>query len=229
MGRPLFSTLQPTFICVGLVLALFLSACANPNHRRDQEARSGNSTAIYEKALAAKADGDCTQAITGLERIAAFGRGFEIAQYHLGDCYLRLAAIGEPDQKNALEIKAANWLIKSAQSNNVDAQLALIPLYLNGTAVAQNPIEAGRWFLLFERNPALHTFSAATLDPTVKDRLYAMLTEEDWLTARALVQKWAPVIQEAQLPDRGHGSGIDDSGADKAGGQRGQRRPNATA
>ena len=96
--------------------------------------------------------GKCQQAIPIYRRMVARG-GFEIAQFHLGLCLLDVSK-SEPDAQRAAALKqeAADTIIKAANGGLANAQIQLVRLYLDGVGVAADPVEAGKWALIYHAN-----------------------------------------------------------------------------
>ena len=89
---------------------------------------------------------------------------------------------------------------KAANSQVPAAQQEAIRLYKDGTGVAADPAEAGKWLLVLERNPARRVFGPAVIDPDLEQALNKTLTSQQWSEARERANRWQPVDQPTVLP-----------------------------
>ena len=207
------------FLSIGLIALVFAAACAGPSGNRGPGGpkRGGppggggpgfaggppqqSEDRVYGQALTLKRDGNCADAIPLLKRVAEIGHGYEIAQYHLGDCLLRQAAAqvdtNRADMDNAL---ALHWLLKAAHSNNADAQGKLVAVYLDGGVVAVDRVEAAKWYLLYMRNPIQVKVGATALAPGVEHYLREELRPQEWAAATIEADRWNVVRQDINRP-----------------------------
>ena len=189
-----------------LLLALSLTACAVEDsveelitgHKRHEAppdpavARATN----YDRAVKLKGEGNCAAAIPLFEPLAKLGKGYEVAQLQLGQCYLQVAgtastaAAADADRANA-----AKWILLAANSDQPSAQEQAAKLLLNGTGIAADPIEAGKWFLLLQRNPLRSIIGPATPDPALQQALQRQLTAAQWQEATSRADQWKPAEQ----------------------------------
>lgn len=147
--------------------------------------------------MALKNDGACDQATPLLQRLAARGQGFEIAQYHLGDCLLVMSNQAESQSVTAVrEAHGLYWLLKAAHSNNADAQGRLAGVYLSDHVVPQNRVEAAKWYLLYMRNPIQVKVGAMPLEKGVERYLLDELRPQEWAAATLQADTWVAVKQE---------------------------------
>jgi hypothetical protein len=179
-------------------MLLLLSACESiedlmPGHHRNDRppdpatARANN----YDRALKLKGDGDCVHAIPLLEPLAKLGKGYEVAQLQLGQCYLEIARTAtSAEQAEQSRVQGATWILKAANSQLSTAQEQAAKLTLDGIGVAADPIEAGKWFLLLQRNPLRPLVGPAVIDPDLQLRLHQRLTDADWQQALARADQW---------------------------------------
>jgi hypothetical protein len=150
----------------------------------------------YDRASELKAKGDCAQAIPLFERFAKAGKGNEVAQLQLGDCYVETARTA-PSTAAAeeLRVKGAGWIFKAADSNFPSAQERAARLALDGTGVPADPAEAGKWFLLLQRNPLRTAIGPTAIDADLQQRLRQRLSAADWREATTRADRWQPVEQ----------------------------------
>ena len=155
----------------------------------------------YDRALELKAHADCVHAVPLFEPLAKLGKGYEPAQLQLGQCYLDLAsAATSAGQAEQYRTQAADWILKAANSQLSTAQEQAAKLELDGIGVPADPIEAGKWFLLLERNPLRPLVGPAVIDPALQQRLQQRLTDAEWAQARARADQWKPVDQASAAP-----------------------------
>jgi hypothetical protein len=156
----------------------------------------------YERVLQIKATSGCQAAIPKLEPFANIGRGYEVAQFQLGECYLETAAAGLADGIDQARIKGAASILRAANAELPRAQERAVGLCLDGTGTAADPIEAGKWYLLLQRNPRRSLFGPAKIDPDLEARLRKTLQESDWQQARIRADQWQPAAQPFNPPPR---------------------------
>ncbi len=230
-GRTVFAIRfeQIRTLLVLIVAAGFLAACAGgaggrgpggPGGDRSGPPRDGMSGAKYAKkggprgarggelffsqALAFKNDGACDEAVPLFRRLADMGYGYEIAQFHLGDCLLMLAAAADDASQAELhQFHALYWLLKAGNSNNADAQGRLAALYLDGEIVDQSRVDAAKWYLLYMRNPIQLKIGAAPLRPGLERYLLDELRPQEWAAAMEAADAWTVITQEINRPQDG--------------------------
>jgi hypothetical protein len=212
-------------LCVTLTMTL-LAACGtadsssgdtSSDNQRGRQGRGGgrgatrsnggaqNQTAQrtdpYEKVLELKERSGCLKAIAALEPLAEIGRGYEVAQFQLGECYLQTAgAAGSSELIEATRAKGAGWILKAANSQLPSAQEKSARLYLDGIGMAADPVEAGKWLLLLKRNPRRSLVGPIEIDAALEQRLQHDLSEANWATARDRADRWQPVDQPDNQP-----------------------------
>ncbi len=214
------STERFRLLSIGLIALFVVAACAGPSGNRGPGGpkRGGppggggpgfaaggpiqqGPDRFYSQALALKRDGNCAEAVPLFKRVAEIGRGYEIAQYHLGDCLLQTAVEkgtgAQAEMDNAL---AMHWLLKAAHSNNADAQGKLAAIYLNSDVVAQDRVAAAKWYLLYMRNPIQVKVGATALAPGVERYLLDELRPQEWAAATAAADSWQVVQQDINRP-----------------------------
>ncbi len=156
---------------------------------------------FYSQALALKNDGKCEEAIPVFSKLAEMGYGYEIAQYHLGDCLLTVAGDEEDPSRAAVhEALALHWLLKAGHSNNADAQGLLAALYLDGYVVPEDRVEAAKWYLLYMRNPIQLKVGAMPLPAGLEVYLLDELRPQEWAKATEEADAWQVVKQEINRP-----------------------------
>jgi len=155
----------------------------------------------YESALRFKQEGNCAKAIELLEPLATAGHGYEVAQLNLGQCYLAVAET-KPDleAKKKDRLDGLKWIIKAAEAGLAPAQEQLVRMTLQGGWVKIEPAEAGKWYLLWKRNPARTQLGVSDLDPQLKQKLKTMLTDADWAEATARANAWHPLVEPGTGP-----------------------------
>jgi hypothetical protein len=149
-----------------------------------------------ERGEELRLSGHCDQAIPIFRRIAARG-GFEIAEYNLGLCLFDVSA-AEADPKRAAELKreAADSVIKAANGGLAVAQIKLVSLYLDGVGVTTDPIEAGKWSLIYHANGARYVIGLKDVPDALQARLDGALNVASWAEARARANAWTPTMKD---------------------------------
>ncbi len=148
-----------------------------------------------------KDDGKYTEAIPLLLPLAQRGHGFEVVQFQLGECYLQTArtAPSAAEAQTARE-NAASWILKAANSDLPNAQERAARLYLEGTGVGADPVEAAKWLLLVQRNPLRRIFGPVVIDAELEQKLRQQLSKAQWDAARTRADQWQPVDQPSVFP-----------------------------
>lgn len=189
--------------CGLIVSTALLAACGflpffGGEHDRPTQ---GQQAEQYQRAIAFKEKSDCAHAIPLLEPLAKRGHGFEVAQFQLGQCYLNTArSAASPADAQRARVDGAQWILKAANSQIPSAQQAAIHLYEDGIGVEADPVEAGKWLLLLQRNPMRRVFGPAVIDPEMEQQLKKRLTREQWTAAQQRADRWQPVEQPTILP-----------------------------
>jgi hypothetical protein len=134
--------------------------------------------------------GKCDKAVPLLRNIVDRD-GSEISQFNLGLCLLELAGAEHDAQKAADQAKeGAEWMLRSANAGFARAQARAVNLYLDGTGVAADPVEAEKWALLYHANPLRFSIALPDIAADVSDRLNAALTGAKRAEARARANAW---------------------------------------
>jgi hypothetical protein len=140
--------------------------------------------------------GKCGEAIPIFRAVASRGAGFEIARYNLGLCQLDIAK-AEPDAQRAAGLArdgVAN-IRKAADGALPGAQLKLVSLYLDGTGVTADPVEAGKWSLIYHANGTRIVLGLPNISAELQARLDAALTAKTWAQAQSRADAWQPDSQ----------------------------------
>lgn len=224
-----------------LILLLALSACSSGGGRH--HARKGQDTHrgadwggggaqspadMFTHALALKSSGDCRGAVVPLKRLAAFGGGFEIAQFHLGDCLLRRAAWTTDAERELLTGQGLHWLKLSARSDEPRSQALLVEFYMDADHERPDVLTAATWFLIFEDNGKRNYIETVAINPAAITRLNALAHDSIWAEAKVAAEAFRPEIQDAKAPDAAYPgtttSGKQDRKGKGRGGRGGSRR-----
>ena len=183
---------------------LLLAACSSLpffGHDDDDRPVQGPPTDEYQRAMTYKEHADCAHAIPLLEPLAKRGYGFEVAQYALGQCMIETArTAASPADAARARTGGAEWILKAANSQIPAAQQEAIHLYEDGIGVDADPLEAGKWLLLLQRNPMRRVVGPAVIDPDLEQSLKKKLTASQWTEAEARANRWQPVEQPTVLP-----------------------------
>lgn len=137
--------------------------------------------------------GKCDKAVPMLRLVVERGSGYQISQFDLGECLLDMAK-AQPDAKKAADMRneGAMWVVRSADGGFNKAQAAAVILYLDGTGVAADPIEAEKWAMLYHSNGIRLALGLPDLKPDVKDRLDTVLTDATRHEAKTRADAWTP-------------------------------------
>lgn len=138
--------------------------------------------------------GRCDAAIPIYRALVNQGTGFELSQYNLGLCLLETAKKApDPAAAAAERQEAASWALKAANKGLPNAQNGLIAMYLDGVGVAADPVEAGKWSLLYHSNAARRMYGLPDVTSAVQARLDAALNPNNrWAQAQAKADAWSP-------------------------------------
>ena len=178
-------------LCALPVLAQTAHTAAPP--AKDPSTKGAVVLNPYEAALALKEAGKYDEAIKLLETEAKWGTGYELAELTLGQCYIAGAAkLPTPDAADKARKTGLGWIVKAADGGQPRAQEELIHLSIEGGAFAVEPAEAGKWYLIWKRNPTRYASGMSELDPKFADRLKKALTDADWTEAKKRADAWKP-------------------------------------
>lgn len=198
-----------TLAASALIMLLTLSACSSGGGRHHAGGRGpgeGGGGArspgeMFTLALNLKASGNCRKAEAPLKRLAAFGGGFEIAQFHLADCLLWRAEHASPAEEQLLTSQALHWLELSARSDEPLSQARLVDFHMDESHKTPDVLTSATWFLIFEDNGKRHYVETAAIDPQATRRLHALASDEIWAEAQEAADAFHPEIQDAKVPD----------------------------
>lgn len=141
-------------------------------------------------------NGKCKEAIPILRRLAAMGADHAISQDHLGLCLFNVAkSVPDAAQAAGLRREAAQFIIQSANNGFPNAQLQAVTIYLDGYGVAVDPVEAGKWSLIYQSNSLRYTIGLPDISEELQARLDKALTGKSWDEAQARASGWAPSSQ----------------------------------
>lgn len=151
----------------------------------------------YEAALKLEQMGDYAHAIELLEPEAKQGAGYEMAQLELGRCYLATAnKAATPEVAVEATKKGGAWIQTAAEGGLGEAQEQMARLYIEGGRFKVEPVEAGKWYVLWKANPKRFQAVSKPFDPKLEQKLKATLTDAQWAQAReaamTLARKLAP-------------------------------------
>jgi len=136
-------------------------------------------------------NGQCDKAVPILRAYATRGDGYEISQFNLGMCLFDLAAAQhDAAQASAERKEGADWIVEAANAGLAKAQARAVLVYLEGTGVAADPVEAEKWSLLYHRNSTRIAIGLRDIAPQVSDRLDAELTDATRTQAEQRADNW---------------------------------------
>jgi hypothetical protein len=149
-----------------------------------------------ERGEELRLSGHCDKAIPIFRRIAARG-GYEIADYNLGLCLFDVStAEADPQRAVALKHEATDAILKAANGGLAIAQIKLVSLYLDGVGVAGDPIEAGKWSLIYHANGARFVIGLKDVPDALQARLDSVLNPTSWAQAQARANAWTPTVKD---------------------------------
>lgn len=212
-----------------LIFLLALSACSGGGRHHAAGQGGGDTHAgggggarspsdMFTRALALKSSGDCKKAEAPLKRLAAFGGGFEIAQFHLADCLLTRANKAPGAQRTLLTGQGLHWLELSARSDEPRSQALLVEFHMDVAHETPDVLTAATWSLIFNDNGKRNYIETVVIAPAATARLDAAASDEIWAEAEEAAKLFRPEIQEAKAPDAAY-PGAQQSGAKARGGR----------
>ncbi|MBV8976936.1 MAG: hypothetical protein JO261_07865 [Alphaproteobacteria bacterium] len=137
--------------------------------------------------------GKCDEAVPMLQPIALRGAGHEIAQLDLGLCLFDLARTAkEPADAKTKRQEGAAWVLRAANAGFAKAQAMAVVLYLDGTGVDADPVEAEKWAILYHRNGMRLGIGLPDTAPALRQRLDAALDDKKQDEAEARARAWTP-------------------------------------
>jgi hypothetical protein len=137
--------------------------------------------------------GKCDEAVPIFRQIVAQQYGYHETQFHLAGCLFMLAkAEHDPAKARALNAEAAGLIVHAANDNISKAQALAVQLYLDGTGVAADPVEAAKWAYVFHDNGNRLALGQPDLDADLRTKLEGGLTADQRRKAHALANAWTP-------------------------------------
>jgi hypothetical protein len=133
--------------------------------------------------------GKCDQAVPILRSLSSNGDGYAISQFNLGLCLFDLAK-ADAAQAAELNKEGASWILRAANSGYGKAEAQAVLLYLDGTGVAADPVEAKKWALLYRRNGMRLALGLPDIAPEVASRIDAVMTAPARAEARSRADSW---------------------------------------
>jgi hypothetical protein len=157
---------------------------------RTQKAPNNPVDEAQANAEQLRLQGHCDLAVPKL-RPYVRRQGAEISQYNLGLCLLDLAkTAATPDAADSMRKEGAVWVLRSANAGYAKAEAAAVQIYLDGTGVDRNPIEAQKWVLLYQHNAMRRILRMPDLAQDLQDKVYASLDDAGRATAEARADSW---------------------------------------
>jgi len=190
-------------LLLGLSAAgLSLAACAGPRGpggrggqgRPGSAARDPNS---FSRGVELKQLGDIEGAIPHFAQVAGMGKGYELAQFHLGDCFMKQAeAEADPFWASNRTREGVFWITLAAQSGESNAQAHLAQLNFSGNGVDVDRAEAGKYLLLAEANPMAGFLNNSSREGLAQ--IQQSLSSEEWEEARVRAQVFEKLEQSTR-------------------------------
>ena len=136
--------------------------------------------------------GKCLDALPILRTLEARSHD-DITQFNLGQCLLDLST-AERDSARAASLKreGAAWVLKAANDGLPNAQFSLVSVYLDGAGVPRDPIEAGKWSLIYHSNGTRLAIGMHDISSDLQARLDSVLTDHSWAQAQSRADEWTP-------------------------------------
>lgn len=148
------------------------------------------------RAEVLRLSGKCAEAVPILRPLARRGAGYAIAQFHLGLCLFDLSK-KDTDAEHAASLKheAAEWILQAANTGFPNAQFSLVIMYLDGYGMKADPVEAGKWSLIYHDNSMRDAIGLPDISDDLQARLDGVLNEKAWAEAQSRADKWSPASQ----------------------------------
>lgn len=144
------------------------------------------------KAVELRLAGKCDEAVPILRRLSDSD---DIARYNLGLC---LVDLGKKGNNAAFEQEGAQWILKAANQGLPNAQSSLVSVYLDGSGVTKDPVEAGKWSLIYQENGMRLALGLPDIPNAVETRLDGALDAQGWDAARQRAAAWTPTQRNAE-------------------------------
>jgi hypothetical protein len=143
--------------------------------------------------------GKCDQAIPIFRALVARGEGSELAQYNLGLCLLDTAKTArDASEAASLRHEAALLILNAANHDIAKSELRLVEMYLTGEGVPPDPIEAGKWSLIYRASGGRAALGLPNISADLQARLDGVLTDATWAQARSRADAWTPIPQKME-------------------------------
>jgi TPR repeat protein len=150
-------------------------------------------------ALDLQQKGKCDEAVPIFRRLAAAQGRYEETQFHLAVCLFALAKKQHDAQHaSALNTEGAGWILRAADAGVVKAQAIAVQLYLDGSGVAADPVEAGKWAYILHDNGTRLALGEPDLDPALRGRLDAALNADKRRQAHTRAESWTSASEQAE-------------------------------
>jgi TPR repeat protein len=143
------------------------------------------------KAVELRLAGKCNEAIPILRRLSDSD---DIADYNLGLC---LIDVGKSAHDDAQQREGAKWILKAANDGLPNAQSSLVGVYLDGSGVPKDAVEAGKWSLLYQENGTRMAIGMPDLPAALQSRLDGALNDQSWAEAQNRASSWTPTSRRA--------------------------------
>jgi hypothetical protein len=177
-------------LAVTIALVLTVSACSGPPAR--DEFKGGD----FNAALSLKHAGYYADAAENFEKMARLGGGWEVAQFHLGECQLALADQAvDSEQVQKFQQEGFFWIHLAAQSDIAEAQGRLAELYWHGLGTEKRPLDAGKFLVLYERHPSTRALGLNVVSRELADEIRRALGPNGVMQAEVLAQGFVPARQ----------------------------------
>ena len=89
-------------------------------------------------------------------------------------------------------------MLHAANGGFAKAQAMAVLLYLDGTGVAADPVEADKWAILYHGNGMRLGIGLPDTPPDVRKRLDAVVSDAQDTEARKRARDWTPQVQAAE-------------------------------
>ena len=150
----------------------------------------------YERALKLIQKKLCERAQEVLDPMIKQGVGSEVALLDIGTCYMQEALdTSNADEARRLRETGVGWVLRAGNAGLRRAEEELVRQYIDGEVFLTNPVEAGKWYLLWKANRSGYAITPPEFDEKLEQKLQSMLTTADWVSARDRALAWRPVYQ----------------------------------
>lgn len=205
-------------IGVLLMAAALLAGCSGRDADRPRigSVSMMNGPALFARASDFKERKQYHEAAQAFSLVAAWGRGWEVAQYQLGTCLLAIA--DQPsglDNPADLRREAFIWIKLAADSGNKAAQSRLALMLRDGIGATPDPLAAATYAILSEQGSGDIPLVRSAAEAAVGESLQQRLAPADWAEAKRRARSFSPIVQSARQPTPG----------DRINGRNGERRP----